>query len=100
MRNVRIRIEEESYLSLDGISECYQCQVAWLQEAYELGLFGSGREHAGRLVLSVTILDRVAEVIRLHRYEGLGLDAIVILLGEVREVSTEYYVEGAVIVHE
>lgn len=94
MRNVRIRIEEQSYLSLDGISECYECEVSWLQEVYDLGLLGSGREHAGRIVLSVAILDRVAEVIRLNFHEGLPLDVIVVLLGEPGETSATRYGGG------
>jgi hypothetical protein len=81
--DVRIRIEGESYLTLEAISECYECEVAWLREAYDFGLLGGGRTYSGTLVFSITILDRVAEVVRLGRYQGLGFDAIVLLLGEV-----------------
>ena len=83
MSDVRIRIEGESYLTLEAISECYECEVAWLREAYDFGLLGGGRTYSGTLVLSITILDRVAEVVRLGRYQGLGFDAIVVLLGDV-----------------
>ena len=85
MSELRIRIEGETYLTLEAISECYGCEVAWLREAYGFGLFGGGRVHAGTLVLHVTVLDRVAEVVRLSRYQGLGFEAILVLLGETTD---------------
>ena len=82
MNDPRIRIDEESYLTLEAISECYECEVAWLREAYEFGLFGGGRLYLDTIVLSVTVLDRVADVVRLGRYQGIGFEALVVLLGE------------------
>lgn len=82
MSVVRILIEGESYLSLEAISQCYECETAWLREAYEFGLLGGGVVHEDTVVLHVTVLDRVAEVLRLSRYQGLGFEAIVVLLGE------------------
>jgi hypothetical protein len=79
---MRITIAGESYLTLESISECYECEVTWLREAYEFGLLGGGRMHFGTIVLSVRVLDRVAEVIRLGRYQGLGFDAIFLMLGD------------------
>jgi len=81
----RIFIEGETYLTLEAIGECYECEVSWLREAYESGLLGGGRTYSGSVVLRVTVLDRVAEVIRLSRYQGLGFEAIVVLLGEAVE---------------
>lgn len=85
MNEVRILIEGESYLTLEAISECYECEPSWLLEAYEFGLLGGGRTHAGLLVLHVNVLDRVAQVVRLSRYQGLGFETIVVLLGEAVE---------------
>ena len=82
MTDVVIRIEGQTYLTLEAISECYECEVAWLRQVYDVGLLGGGRVHGGTLVLRVTVLDRVAEIVRLGRYQGLGLEAIVVLLGE------------------
>ena len=82
MTALLVRIEGETYVTLEAISQCYQCEVQWLQEVYEAGLFGGGRRYEGTVVFHVTLLDRAAEVVRLHRYQGLGLDAIVVLLGE------------------
>ena len=84
MTSVTIRIDDEAYLTLEAISECYECEVSWLREAYEFGLLGGGRIYSGTVVLSVKVLDRVAEVVRLGRYQGLSFDAIFVLLGEAR----------------
>jgi len=79
---VRIRIESESYLTLEAISECYECEVTWLREAYEFGLLGDGRVYSGSIVLSVRVLDRVAEVVRLGRYQGMSFETIFALIGD------------------
>jgi hypothetical protein len=86
MSTLRIRIEGETYLTFEAISQCYQCEIRWLQEVYETGLFGGGLIYEGTVVFHVTVLDRVAEVVRLNRYQGLGLDAIVVLLGDLPEL--------------
>ncbi len=80
MSHVRIVIEGESYLTLEAISECYSCEVRWMREAYDVGLFGRGRTHSGDLVLSVRLLDRVAEVVRLGRHQGLDFEVIALLV--------------------
>lgn len=87
MSEVRIMIAGESYLTLEAISECYGCELAWLRDAYDFGLFGRGRLEAGRVVLRIGVLDRVAEVVRLSRYQGLGFEAIEVLIGEVVEAD-------------
>lgn len=82
MSTLRILIDGRTYLTLEDISDCYQCEVSFLRDAYEVGLLGGGRRFGGRLVLEVTILDRVADVVRLSRYQGLSLETIVVLLGD------------------
>ncbi|HEY2775561.1 MAG TPA: hypothetical protein VGK20_16085 [Candidatus Binatia bacterium] len=82
MSDVVIRIEGRSYLTLEAVSRCYGCEVTWIREAYDVGLFGEGIVHAGSILLRISVLDRVAEVVRLGRYQGMGLEAIVVLLGE------------------
>ncbi|MFN2427374.1 MAG: hypothetical protein ABR587_13120 [Candidatus Binatia bacterium] len=93
MRHVRILIEGETYLTLEAISECYDCDVSWLREAYDRGLLGGGRVHSGAIALHITVLDRVAEVIRLARYQGLGFETIVVLLDQRVEQSVHLFVD-------
>jgi hypothetical protein len=85
MSELVVRIEGQTWVTLETISECYQCEVTWVRQACELGLFGRARVHAGTLVVRTTVLDRVASAWRLSRYEGLSFDAIVVLLGEPDE---------------
>jgi len=85
MSDVRIRIEGETWITLEEISACYECETAWLREAYEIGLLGGGREQSGKLLLRVTVLDRVAEIVRLSRYQGLAFETIVVLLAQTEE---------------
>jgi hypothetical protein len=82
MSRTTILLEGRTWITIEAISECYECEVAWVREACDYGLFGTARVHAGTLVLRVTVLDRVARVVRLSRYEGLGFEAIVALLGD------------------
>jgi len=80
--SVRIHIEGESWLTLEAISECYGCEVAWLQEAYEFGLLGNGRVHLGQVLLRVVVLDRVADLVRLGVYQGLTFETMAAMLGD------------------
>jgi hypothetical protein len=80
-----IRIEGEAWLSLEAISECYECELSWVREVYDAGLLGAGRTVSGEVVLRVTVLDRVADIVRLSRYQGLGLETIVALIGTAPE---------------
>jgi hypothetical protein len=82
MSRTTILLEGQSWITIETISECYGCEVAWVREACDYGLFGTARVHSGTLVLRVTVLDRVARVVRLSRYEGLGFEAIALLLGD------------------
>ena len=93
MSDVRIVIEGESYLTPEAICECYECESSWLYEAYEFGLLGDGLAHDGTVVFRVTVLDRVAQVLRLSRYQGLGFEAIVVLLGETVEQRIDVVAE-------
>ncbi|HXC51970.1 MAG TPA: hypothetical protein VN634_13865 [Candidatus Limnocylindrales bacterium] len=87
--NVTIRIDNETWLSLEAISECYECEVTWLREAYEFGLLGGGRVYSGTIVLSVRVLDRVAEIVRLGRYQGMSFETIFVLLGDEPVCATD-----------
>lgn len=80
--SMRIVISGQSYLTLETISECYECEVAWLREAYDFGLLGRGVVHRDTIVLSVRVLDRVAEVVRLSRYQGCSFETILVVLGD------------------
>ena len=79
MSTKAIYIEGELYLSFEVVAEVYRVQVAWLHEACEVGLFGSGHSPAGPCIAAVQ-LDRVSTIVRLHHGLGLDLEAISLTL--------------------
>lgn len=85
--SVQIVIGGESYLTLETICECYECEMAWLRQAYDFGLLGGGVVHRDTIVLSVRILDRVADIVRLGRYQGMSFETIFVVLGDVSSDS-------------
>ena len=75
-----IRIGGEAWLALETVADCYECDVAWLHEAWSHGILGAGMEFEGRVLVHVAVLDRVAEVVRLGVRQGLSLEAIALLV--------------------
>ena len=86
---VSIRIDGEVFLTFEAVGECYECEVAWLRRAYDAGLLGGGRMHGGLLLLPAARLDRVAQVVRLSRYEGLAFETILALLGDLLDEEAD-----------
>jgi hypothetical protein len=89
MSELVIRIEGQAWVTIETICECYDCDIAWVREACEFGLLGTARPHAGTVVFRATVLDRVARVVRLSRYERLGFEAIVVLLGDADDEAVD-----------
>lgn len=85
MKYLRVLIEGETYLSLTAVAECYDCEVEWMLEVYRFGLLGRGRVVGEEIVVCARVLDRVAEVVRLSLYHGVGLGALALLLQPERE---------------
>jgi hypothetical protein len=54
--------------------------LEWLREVYEIGLLGPGETTSGEPTMAAVMLDRVAQVVRLHRQAGVNLEGIVLLL--------------------
>ena len=77
----RIVLEGELYLTLEAVAHCYQVEVTWLREAYELGLLGRGRRIDGGVAIAAARLDRVATIFRLHFHQGVNLPGIALVLG-------------------
>ncbi len=73
-------IEGQLYLTLELVAECYEVQVSWLTEVYELGLLGHGERIESRIAIPVIRLDRVARVIRMHFHYGQELTSLEPLL--------------------
>jgi hypothetical protein len=73
-------IKGETHVTLAAAAECYAVRVEWVREVFELGLLGPGEvvEDAGGEAVAVVAaaLDRLAEIIRLHRHHGMDMDEV------------------------
>lgn len=76
MRDDQLHIDGELYLRLETVAEIYTVRITWLQEVYDAGLLGDGRQQGRSLCVAAVQLDRVATIVRLHHVLGLDLDAI------------------------
>lgn len=68
--------DPSEFVSLEAVAECYAVERTWVVEVYRAGLLGEGREESGTVSVSVQVLDRVAEIRRLHAHLGLELEIV------------------------
>ena len=79
-----IVIGGEAHVTLEAAAACYAVRVEWVREVYALGLLGRGEAVGGAdreagaetVAVAATALDRLAEIIRLHRHHGLDMDEV------------------------
>lgn len=81
MRAEHVLIRDRVYIPLPAVAECYQLEIEWLREVYEIGLLGAGERIEQETVIELAMLDRVAAVWRLNRVAGVNLEGVVLLLG-------------------
>ena len=74
------RIRGEAWLTVDTVAACYRCEVSWIEEVCRMGLLGSAELIEGRMVVRTVMLDRVADIVRLHHHQGVELEIIAALL--------------------
>lgn len=73
MRERTITIRGETYIRIDDVAAFYHCSTEWLLEARDLDLLGPVEEVEETLAISTALLDRVAELVRLHEHLGVEL---------------------------
>jgi len=81
MREARIVIHGESYIRVSAVAECYSCEASWVIEVYETGLLGRGENVDHELAILTRMLDRLADIRRMHVFQGLDLATVAALLG-------------------
>ena len=74
MKSVVVTIRGERYITLDAAAECYQCEVTWVEQVYAFGLLGRGEPVGAGVAIRTSMLDRLARLVALCRYQGLELD--------------------------
>lgn len=82
MKRGTITIRGRVYLTLETVAECYEVEVSWIREVYEIGLLGPGESVEGSVAIAGAMLDRLGEILRLHRQQGVNLAGIARLLAE------------------
>lgn len=75
-----LQVRGESYLTLEVAAECYQLEVSWVRQVYDLGLLGPGERTGEGLAIPAPMLDRLARVIHLARHLDIELDLVTLLL--------------------
>lgn len=75
---------EIRYVSLRTVAECYDVEIAWVEEVYEFGLLGEGQTIEGEAAITDDMLERVAEIRRLQIQHGVNLPGIAIILDLLR----------------
>ena len=75
-----ITIKGGQYVTLTQAAECYEVEVAWVREVYDYGLLGVGELFEEEPAIEAGMLDRLAEIQRLHNQQGVNLPGIAIIL--------------------
>ncbi len=71
------------WLTLSVVAECYAVERAWVEEVYDAGLLGEGRQVRGEPAIRTVMLERVAVIRRIQLQVGLDLAGVALLLDEL-----------------
>lgn len=82
MTRMHVVIHEETYLTLDVIAECYECEIEWIERVYAMGLLGAGEQIEGRTAIPARMLERVAQLRGLCHHQGLDPSLVDVLFVE------------------
>jgi hypothetical protein len=80
VNRVRVTIQDESYLTLDTVADCYECTIEMVEHIYGLGLLGPGEQIEGRTAIATRMLERLAEILRLCHYQGIDPTVVELFL--------------------
>ena len=83
MTRMQLVIRGETYITLDVVAECYECEVEWVERVYRLGLLGAGEEVEGTPAIPSYMLERVAVLKRLCHYHGIDPTLVDLLLEDL-----------------
>ena len=82
MTRATLTIRGETYVSLETVAECYECELTWVQEIFALGLLGAGTSVEGLVLVPSFMLERVAAIRRLCHYHGIDPTIVELLMKE------------------
>ena len=73
-------IRGELWVTLEAAADCYEVELTWVREVYDLGLLGPGEQVGSSTAIAAAELDKLARAVRLRRQQGVELFALVALL--------------------
>ena len=76
-----VLVRGETFLTIELVAECYEVEVAWVREVYDLGVLGPGIPLEDTIAIQAAMLDRVASALRLCRHHAVELDLLPLLMG-------------------
>jgi hypothetical protein len=79
-RSPYLEVRGEAYLSLEAAAQCFEVEVAWVREVYELGLLGEGEDTGAGLAIPAPMLDRLARVVHLAHHLEVELEWVALVL--------------------
>jgi hypothetical protein len=83
----KLTIHGEMYVTLSSLADTYRVEVEWVREVYDYGLLGTGEHVDDDIAVTAAMLDRMAEVCRLHDLLGVNLPGIAIILDLLEDRS-------------
>jgi hypothetical protein len=82
VRRATLTIRGESYVTLETVADCYECEIAWVEQIFALGLLGAGESFEGLVAVPTRMLERVAAIRRLCHYHGVDPTIVELLMRE------------------
>lgn len=76
-----LEIRGQAFVTLETAAECYRVELRWVEQLHAEGLL-VGERVGSSLAFPVAELDRLAAILRWHRYHGLELDTLRALFGD------------------
>ena len=77
-----VEIRGELFVTLEMAAECYHVEVTWLEEVERQGLLGPAVRVGDSRAFPAAELDRIAAILRWHRYHGVELETVVAFLAD------------------
>jgi hypothetical protein len=76
----RVVVQGRTYIALETAAECYQVDAAFVHRVYVAGLLGNAERAGDVLMIEVSMLEQLAQAVRLHHHLGFDLETVALLL--------------------
>lgn len=80
MKPRTLQIEGKTYVTVETVAGCLQCETQWVLEVYEQGLLGEGVRRDNTVAIAARMMDRMVTIQRFNKDLGIALSAIAAVL--------------------